>query len=357
MECEEITREETEPPSKTTRRGASRLRIGLTYNLRRIGLSEGDSEAEFDSPATVEALSEAIRSHGHDVVPLEANADLPVRLRDANVDMVFNIAEGLTGLNREAHVPALCELMGIEFTGSDAGCMAITLNKATAKRLVAQDGILTPAFAVMHSSKDKLPKNFSYPAIIKPIAEGSSKGIMEKQVVEDEAALRRVAQLLIRRYRQPVLAEAFLSGREFTVALLGERKPRVLPIMEIVFTDPNETHPVYTFKAKFDGLGVENKVPSGADPLLIKQLERTAKAAFTALGCRDLARIDLRLDAGGRVHFIECNPLPGMTPNFSDLCVMAKAESTDYHALVGEIMAPALRRVRVQRREQVAVVA
>jgi D-alanine-D-alanine ligase len=295
-----------------------------------------------------------VRAQGHEVLPLEADAELPLRLREARVDLVFNIAEGLTGINREAQVPALCEMLGVEHTGSDAACMAITLNKATAKRLVAQDGILTPAFCVLYTGKEKLPKGFSFPAIVKPIAEGSSKGIQEKQVVEDDVALRRVAHALLRRYRQPVLVEAFLPGREFTVALVGERKPRVLPIMEIVFTDKDDPFPTYTFKSKFEGVGVENKVPCDADPLLLRQLEHTAKAAFQSLGCRDIARIDLRLDGGGRVHFIECNPLPGIAPNFSDLCMMAKAENRSYDQLVAEILAPALRRLRERRREQVA---
>jgi D-alanine-D-alanine ligase len=336
---------------------ASTLRVALTYNLRRVTVTEGDSEAEFDSPATIEAIAAAISAQGHEVIRLEANHELAVGLRDARPDLVFNIAEGLSGMNREAHVPALCEMYGIEHTGSDAGCMALTLNKATAKRLVASDGILTPAFAVLHNGKEKLPKGFSYPAIVKPIAEGSSKGIQEKQVVEDEDSLRHVAHTLIRRYRQPVLAEAFLPGREFTVAMVGEKNPRVLPIMEIVFTDKDDPFPTYTFKSKFEGVGVENKVPCEVDALLQKQLESTALAAFQSLGCRDIARIDLRLDGGGRVHFIECNPLPGIAPNFSDLCMMAKAEGTSYEALVAEIMAPAVRRLRASRRADVAVVA
>jgi D-alanine-D-alanine ligase len=348
----ETTKSEAE--KKRSRGHADGLRVALVYNLRRVTVAEGDSEAEFDTPTTIEALCQAIRVQGHDVIALEFNADLPMALRQANVDMVFNIAEGLHGMNREAQVPALCEMLGIEYTGSDAACMAVTLNKALAKKLVAQDDILTPAFAVLHDGQEKLPKSFTFPAIVKPIAEGSSKGILEKQVVEDEASLREVAQILIRTYRQPVLAEAFLPGREFTVALLGERKPRVLPIMEIVFTDKSDPFPTYTFKSKFEGVGVENKVPCEVDPILLRQLERTAKAAFQAVGCRDLARIDLRLDSEGRVHFIECNPLPGMAPNFSDLCVMAKAEGTTYEALVAEIMAPAVRRFRAQRREHVS---
>jgi D-alanine-D-alanine ligase len=321
-----------------------RLKIGLAYNLRRVAVAEGDSEAEFDAPATIEALAHAIGAAGHDVVPCEADRTLPRVLSELAPDLVFNVSEGLHGLNREAQVPALCEMLGIEHTGSDAACMAISLNKATAKRLVASEGIRTPAFAVLRDGDEQLPAGFRYPAIVKPIAEGSSKGILEKQVVENERELRQVTALLLARYRQPVLAEAFLPGREFTVALLGERDPRVLPIMEIVFTDRSERFPIYSFKSKFESVGVENKVPCDVTPALRLELERVAKASFAALGCRDIARVDLRLDAEGSVHFIECNPLPGMAPNFSDLCVMANAEGTGYEKLVGEILAPGVRR-------------
>jgi D-alanine-D-alanine ligase len=321
-----------------------RLKIGLAYNLRRVAVAEGDSEAEFDSAATIEALAHAIHVAGHDVVPCEADRSLPRVLSELAPDLVFNVSEGLTGLNREAQVPALCEMLGIEHTGSDAACMAISLNKATAKRLVASEGIRTPAFAVLRDGREPLSAGFRYPAIVKPIAEGSSKGILEKQVVENEHELREVAAILLARYQQPVLAEAFLPGREFTVAMLGERDPRVLPIMEIVFTDRSERFPIYSFKSKFESIGVENKVPCDVSPAMYDELSRVAKASFAALGCRDIARVDLRLDADGHVHFIECNPLPGMAPNFSDLCVMANAEQTPYEKLVAEILAPGVRR-------------
>ncbi len=321
-----------------------RLRVGLTYNLRRVGVAQGDSEAEFDTPTTIEALAHAIRAQGCDVFPCEADRALPRVLAELGPDLVFNIAEGKNGLSREAQVPALCELLELEYTGSDAACMAISLNKATAKRLVAQEGIGTPAFAVLRQGAEPLPATFSFPAIVKPLAEGSSKGILEKQVAESEPQLRSLAKRLIEVYRQPVLVEAFLPGREFTVALLGEREPRVLPIMEIVFTNPGERFPIYSFKSKFESVGVENKVPCEASPELHRELARVAQASFAALGCRDIARVDLRLDEQGQVHFIECNPLPGMTPDFSDLCVMAKAEGHSYDALVTEIMAPAVQR-------------
>lgn len=331
--------------------GSESLRVALAYNLRRVGVSEGDSEAEFDSQTTIDALAAAIRTRGHEVTPVEATRGIATALAALQPDLVFNIAEGLSGLNREAQVPALCELLDLEYTGSDAACMAISLNKATAKRLVTYEGIHTPAFAVLRDGSEPLPAHFAYPAIVKPIAEGSSKGILEKQVVESERELRGAAELLLARYRQPVLAEAFLPGREFTIALLGESEPRALPIMEIVFTDRTERFPIYSFKSKFESIGVENKVPCELSPSLQAELERVAKAAFRALGCRDIARVDLRLDAAGNVHFIEANPLPGMAPNFSDLCVMAKVEGLAYEALVAEIMAPAVARVRRRRRD------
>jgi D-alanine-D-alanine ligase len=328
------------------------LRVGLTYNLRRIGVAEGDSEAEFDTDSTIEALANAIRAQGHEVHRCEADRSLPRVLSELAPDLVFNLAEGRHGLNREAQVPALCELLGIEYTGSDAACMAISLNKATAKRLVASEGILTPAFAVLRTGDEPLAPRFSYPAIVKPLAEGSSKGILDKQVAESEGELRRIAAALLDRYRQPVLAEAFLPGREFTVALLGGREPRALPIMEIAFTEQSERFPIYSFKSKFESVGVEYKVPCEVPATLYRELERVAKASFAALGCRDVARVDLRLDGEGRVHFIECNPLPGITPNFSDLCLMANAEGLEYNALIGEIMQPAVARLQTTLRRR-----
>ena len=199
-----------------------RLRVGLTYNLRRVAVGEGDSEAEFDAESTIDALAAAIRSAGHEVFPCEATSALPRQLSDLAPDLVFNIAEGLHGMSREAQVPALCEMLGIEYTGSDASCMAITLNKAIAKQIVSQSGVRTPPFAVLRTGSEPLSSELGFPAIVKPLAEGSSKGILEKQVVNDEAALRKVARVLIEQYRQPVIAESFLPGREFTVALLGQ---------------------------------------------------------------------------------------------------------------------------------------
>lgn len=330
-------------------RGKKRLRVGLCYNVKKgpVGL-EADSEAEFDAPTTIEALLQAIGSNGYEAVPLEATPELPARLGD--IDLVFNIAEGLQGRHRESQVPALLELLGIPYTGSDAGALAVTLDKALAKRLVRQAGVSTAEFAVMRTGKEKRPAGMEFPLFVKPLAEGSSKGILPNCLVRDAQQLQQAVTDIVERYHQPALVETFLSGREFTVGLLGERKLRMLPPMEILFGEGN-TERIYAFEHKLDDNSqVSFKVPADVDSKLYRQLERCAKGAFRALGCRDVARVDLRLDSQGVVHFIECNPLPGLTPNFSDLCVIASAAGLDYNRLVGEILAPAVKRWKVAQR-------
>jgi D-alanine-D-alanine ligase len=338
------------------RRGGrrSRPRVGITFNLRAPGTErtegeEDDRDAEFDTPETIAKIREAIESYGHEVVELEATPELPAILPSQGVDIVFNIAEGIEGRAREAQVPALLELLGITYTGSDPTALSLSLDKGLAKRVVAEAGIATPTGLLMSTGKERLPKGFTFPAITKPVHEGSSKGIIDAGVVETEAELRELAQEIAGRYRQSVLVETYLPGREFTVGLLGERRPRVLPPMEIVF-DASEKNPVYSFDHKFQGKPIQYSVPADIEPALKKELERASRVVFSALGCRDMARVDFRLDAAGRLHFIECNPLPGLTPGFSDYCVIAEAAGIEYRALIGEILAPAMRRFRQRRR-------
>jgi D-alanine-D-alanine ligase len=329
-------------------------RVGLTFNLRRlpVGSAGTDEQAEYDSPETIGRIKEAIASYGYEVVELEATPELPAILPASQVDVVFNIAEGFEGRARESQVPALLELLGIPFTGSDATALSLALDKGLAKRLVAQAGLHTPAYVLMTTGKERLPKGLEFPVIAKPVAEGSSKGIMSTSVVASEQELRELAQKMAERYRQAVLVERYLPGREFTVALLGERRPRVLPPMEVVFTNPDDKYPTYTFTSKFDGAAVRLDVPAKVDKRLQKEIERVARGVFTVLGCRDLARVDLRLDRDNKLHFIECNPLPGLTPGFSDFCVIAERAGIDYRTLIGEIMAPALRRWRERRKQR-----
>ncbi len=332
------------------------LRVGFTFNVKRVAPTPDgaqDAEAEYDSPKTLQAIREAIASYGHEVVDLEANTELPSILAATPVDVVFNIAEGFKGRNRESQVPALLELLDIPYTGSDPAALAVALDKALAKKIVGTHGVLTPKYVLMTTGKEKLPKDVRWPLLVKPVAEGSSKGVVRKSVCASEGEVRDVVRSLVEKYRQPALVEEYISGREFTVGLLGERRPRVLPPMEIVFLDRDEQNPIYSFEMKQDwDQRIRYDAPAKLEDRLRRRLEEAAREVFVALGCRDVARIDFRMDAEGRVFFIECNPLPGLTPGWSDLVMIAQAAGMDYRTLIGEILAGSIRRYKERERER-----
>jgi D-alanine-D-alanine ligase len=323
------------------------LRVGLAFNMKRIDSHGGDDrEAEYDAPETIEALGRAIESHGHVVVPLEATPDFPRALLAAGVDVVFNVAEGMAGRSREAQVPSLCELLGVPYTGSDSATLSICLDKSLAKRLLHD--VDTAAFQVLVTGRERL-RPMRYPVIVKPNQEGTSKGITDKSVCDDESEVRRVARALIERYGQPALVEEYIFGRELTVGLLGERRPRVLPPMEIVFLSQTD-RPVYDYECKQDWPAhVRYECPAKLTKEELRVVERACRTTFMTLGCRDVARIDLRLTPDGRVFVIEVNPLPGLTPDFSDLCLIANGAGMDYRTLIGEILSGGIKRWQARR--------
>jgi len=345
--------------SKPTRKSGP-LRVGFAFNVKRIKPTPDaveDSEAEYDAPSTLQAIREALASWGHEVIDLEANQELPQILSTIPVDLVFNIAEGFRGRNRESQVPALLELLDIPYTGSDPATLSIALDKGLAKKIVRQHGVHTPAFQLMASGKERLLKELAFPLIVKPVAEGSSKGVVPKSVCQTEAELRDVVREMSAKYQQPALVEEYIAGREFTVALLGERRPKALPPMEIVFHDATERHWVYSFEHKLDWNDrIKYEVPAKLDPAQSEKLKSAARGAFMALGCRDVARIDFRMDEKGRVYFLECNPLPGLTPGWSDLCLIAQASGMDYRTLIGEILSGAVRRYKEREARRAASV-
>jgi D-alanine-D-alanine ligase len=330
------------------------LRVGFAFNVKRIkptaDMTE-DSEAEYDAPSTLQAIREAIASWGHDVIDLEANQELPQVLSSTPMDIVFNIAEGFKGRNRESQVPALLELLDIPYTGSDPATLSIALDKALAKKIIRQHGIQTPDFQLMTTGNERLQRDLSFPLIVKPVAEGSSKGVISKSVCNTEAEMREVVREIVSKYQQPALVEEYIRGREFTVGLLGERRPRALTPMEIIFLDSTAKDPVYSFQHKLEWNDrIRYDVPARLEPAEEEKLKAQGRAVFMALGCRDVARIDFRMDANGRLFFLECNPLPGLTPDWSDLCLIANASGMDYRTLIGEIMSGAIRRYK--EREQ-----
>ena len=319
-----------------------RLTIGFTYNEKRIkpGLDGArDDEAEFDGPATLDAIRGALRGLGHDVVDLEADDALPAKLLKARPDLVFNIAEGRHGRGREAQVPALLDLLGIPYTGSDPATMALCLDKGWAKAVVEKAGVAVPWGAVLRDERGSLPAKLPLPAIVKPLLEGSSKGIFGRSTATSRAQATKLARALVRRYGQPALVEAYVTGREVTVGVLGPTDaPEALPPMEVVFLG-DEPLPVYAFEHKQEAHpGVRYEAPAKLSKALTRRVQRAAELAYSALGCRDVARIDFRLTADGTPVFLECNPLPGLTPGWSDLVLSARAAALDYEALVGRIV-------------------
>jgi D-alanine-D-alanine ligase len=316
----ELSRPDEEPPSKI---------LGLSI----AELTARDEFAEWDSPSTIAAVESAL-SHLGKVIRLEANEDFPEKLRQTRPNIVFNIAEGFHGVNREAHVPAICEFFGIPYSGSDPFTLTLCLDKARTKETLTFHGIPTPKFAVVEKIEDleALGRPLSLPLFVKPLHEGSSKGITDNNLCWDRAHLLRQTEFLLENYDQPVIIEEYLPGKEFTCAVLGNGDAAtVLPIVGMNFESlPKGALPIYSFDAKFVWDRPENPLdifqcPARITRELQASIERVTLDAFRVLGCRDWARIDVRLDAAGVPNVLEVNPLPGILPDPADNSCLPKA--------------------------------
>ncbi|MGC8732131.1 MAG: D-alanine--D-alanine ligase family protein, partial [Halothiobacillaceae bacterium] len=270
-----------------------------------------DAIAEYDSPETIETLKKALESGGHEVLLLEADESIAEKLRHARPDLVFNIAEGLRGLYRESHVPAICEMLGIPYTGSDPLTLALCLDKARAKQILIYHGLVTPRAQIFWDVHDPLSPDLHFPLIVKLLREGSSMGLTPDSVADDEEAMRRQVARLLTTYHEPVLVEEFIVGREFTVPIVGNRPPRLLPIIETLFSSPRGIvffQPDEAVLKRFPEL--RSKVASAAthqsvcpaelSPDLKAAIEETALRAYRALGCLDWCRMEMRLGPDGR---------------------------------------------------------
>jgi D-alanine-D-alanine ligase len=317
------------------------LSIGLCYDLKEDYLRAGfapEHVLEFDTEDTVAGLESALVELGHDVERIGRGQELARRLVSGERwDLVFNICEGVWGRSREAQVPALCELFDQPYTFADPLTCAVTLDKAVAKRIVRDHGLATAAFAIVGSPVESETVELSPPFFLKPLAEGSSKGVTEHSVVRTREELAEACRVMIETYHQPVLVEAFLPGREVTVGIVGDgANAQVIGVMEVSFTGKAEV-------AAYTALNKEEYLERVTYRLLMEdpfaeQARHLALAVFAALGCRDAARIDLRCDAGGRLHFLEVNPLPGINHVRSDLPIMARLAGVGYRALIGSIV-------------------
>lgn len=320
-----------------------------------------DAYAEWDSPETIAAVERALGGLG-DVIRLEATPDFPRQLRETRPDIVFNMAEGLTGQNREAHVPAICEFYGIPYSGSDPLTLSLCLHKARAKQMLEFHGIPTTPFALVETLAEaravKREGTLRYPLFAKPVQEGSSKGITERNLIRDRGELLACVAELLEVYEQPVLLEEFLPGAEFTCGVIGNgREARVLPIVGIRFDMlPEGALPIYGFEAKWIWDTPEKPLqmfecPARVEPSLGAAIEQVTLRAYHALGCRDWSRIDVRLDAAAVPYIVEVNPLPGVLPNPEDNSCLPKAAAAaglSYDELIQSCVIAACKRQGVR---------
>ncbi len=327
------------------------MKIGLTYDLRDEYLAAGYDElqtAEFDRADTIDSLENAIRSLGHETDRIGHVRQLVNRLAAGDRwDLVFNICEGMHGIAREAQVPALLEAFDIPCTFADPVVMAVCLHKGLTKTLVEKGGLPTPRFAVVENSDDVSGVDLPYPLFAKPIAEGTGKGVTPASCISSPSELQEVCDQLLEQFQQPVLVETYLSGREFTVGILGTGdEARVLGTLEIVLLSDAEPGAYsYTNKERCEELVRYDLVCSKQDRE-VAEAERIALAAWRELKARDGGRIDLRSDGSGQPSFIEANPLAGLHPEHSDLPMIATKVGLSYQGLIAEIIESAAARVR-----------
>jgi D-alanine-D-alanine ligase len=326
-----------------------KLRVGITYNLRKDFYQQEnqpiDLLEEFDSEETIDAIREVLESEGHEIIKLGGDTGLIDRLRQASVDIVFNIAEGLQGRNREAHIPALLEFLNIPYSGSDPLTLSLTLDKAMAKRVVMSQSISTPRFKKIERMEDLDGLDLRYPLFVKLCYEGSSKGVRLDSKVLDPQSLEEKTRGLLKTYGSPLLVEEFVKGPEFTVGILGNEDPFVLGVMQIEIKGKPPEESIYSLEIKREW---EEKVRYHCPPLidrnLLKKIEEVALRAYRALECRDVSRVDVRVGEDHTPYFLEINPLPGLSPVYGDLVIMARSMGWDYARLVKTIFHQALKR-------------
>lgn len=326
------------------------MRVALLHNRRPAEAAPAlpdDTFEEYDSDETIADISNALRQIGMDVEPVLADRQLPERLEEGRYNFAFNIAEGEGRRCREAIPAAVCELLGIPFTGSDALTLAVTLDKAMAKRVVSPDVPVARGVLVDTPADEADLSTLRYPAIVKPNDEGSSKGIRDSPIVDDPGAAAARCRWLQTRYGCPVLVEEYLPGAEVTVGIAGNGPDvRVLGIMEISPVS-DERNFVYSIEVKRDWQRrVRYDVPPRLPEAAIDSLRGYALRAWRLLGCRDIARIDFRLDGDGVPRFIECNPLPGLNKETGDIVVLSR-KSLPYEKLVQGILTDAMQRAGV----------
>jgi len=357
----ETTQQDSSEPPGSGIRPKHHWRVALLANLKKHNFrpppgAPPDFGADYDYIETIQTIQAAIETDGHETAFLQADSTLPYTLRDYKPDICFNIAEGLEGDAREAHIPALLEMLRIPYTASRVLTNAIALDKTLTKRIWHERGLPVGAFQEFVSVNEPLRNDMQFPLFVKPAREGTGMGVDTQAVAQNEGELRERVDYVIRFYKQPALVETFLPGHEFTVGHMGRSDVRShsrhpewydedgfhrFPILEL---DSRRaiTPSIYGHAAKAQSVGTEGAprylCPADVDPALAKQLREMALLAHHAIGTLDISRVDFRLDTKGQPCLLEINPLPGLTPGYSDICIMAAAEGIKYEDLILEIL-------------------
>jgi len=345
------------------------MKIALTYSTK-AGLEKeydkhfgsddsgmeipSDFFAEGDNPQTINAITESLNKNNHQVFGLEADSSVELSLSEMRPDLVFNIAEGLWGDLRESYVPFICERLGIPYTGSDPLTLAICLNKSFTKKMLYYHQIPTADFiTISNKVYQKIPPDF-FPAILKPVAEGSSKGIFNHSVIHSANEMPEKLEKMFAAYNQDILIEKFLTGREFTVAIWGNDEDiEVLPIVEINYSQlPQGALPIYSYEAKWIWDTTEKPLeifqcPADITPQLENKIKEITINTYRALKIKDWCRIDVRLDENRTVNIIELNPLPGILPDpMENSCFpkAARAAGYNYDQMINNIIQIAAKR-------------
>lgn len=327
------------------------MKIGLTYDLRSDYLAEGYSEqetAEFDREDTIDALESCLRRLGHQPARIgNAKKLIESLVQGAGWDMVFNIAEGLRGIGREAQVPTILDIYNIPYTFSDPLVMSLTLHKGMTKRVIHDAGIPTPDFFVFEGKLKEGDLDFQPPFFIKPVAEGTGKGISTHSIIRRMEDLEPACKRMLDAHDQPVLIERYISGREFTIGITGTGPDAIVVGTIEVHLLPGAEQGVYSYanKEKCEEL-VKYIIRNSMEETVVKRCEEVAINAWRTLGCRDGGRVDIRCDEDENPYFLEVNPLAGLHPDHSDLPIIAKGVGLDYDKLIERILASALKRIK-----------
>ncbi|MEP7136728.1 MAG: hypothetical protein ABI904_17515 [Chloroflexota bacterium] len=355
---EPLARGEEKPPSRRMKRY---WKVAVLANIKDDDhpKPEGvppDAFADFDHIETIDSLRTALETDGHQTVFIQADEDLPYALKEEKPDICFNIAEGLGGDAREAQVPALLEMLKIPYTGSRVLTNGISLDKTLTKRIWRDRRLPVAPFQEFALGDEPLRPELNFPLFVKPAREGTGMGVDTKAIVKNEKELRERAMYIVNTYQQPALVETFLPGREFTVGVMGRADAKLFsrhpewyekdgfhrfPVLELDMTR-SVTPQVYSNASKSKEVGEAGApgyvCPAEVTPELDKKLKHLALRAHQLLYALDVSRTDIRLDEEGNPRLIEINTLPGLTPDYSDLCLQAKAEGIRYEDLILDIL-------------------